>query len=514
VFRAAVIAISCAFAPSVLAAERPRLGVLVVVDQLSVDAFDARVPKLTGGIKRMITEGVRFREARYEAAPTITSVGHATLITGTYGDTHGIVSNEWVDHATGKPTLSTEDPAYQIVGRPPGRDGTAPTWLRAATLGDSIKLADARAKVVTISAKDRASILTAGRSADVAVWFDGVSPFFTTSTFYASEIPAWVTPTNEAIAKMVKAGTFTWGLPGGGFTGQHLEPVMTAGQHEFFAERPELQPILDALEVDLAISAVKALSLGKDDAPDLLVVSFSGHDRTGHRFGPDSPEAISEYLVVDRELGRLLQTLDAEVGKNRYVVALSSDHGVAPLAEFSKAMHLDSGRIDGEALKQALEKEADTALGAGDWFGYSRSPGLYAATPTARSKLQGIAARLTAVARKQAGVHDLLPLSALLDGSRVGQFAELFRRGAFDGRTPDFVVVPRPYWMNALSDSTGHGSAYLYDRAVPLVFFGGNIKKGLAGDAEIIDVAPSLSKLLGVPAPASARGHAIDFLFR
>ena len=453
-FRPAVIALAVGVASTALAAERPKLGVLIVIDQLSVDAFDARVPKLAGGIKRMINEGVRFREARYEAAPTITSVGHATLITGTYGETHGIVSNEWVDHATGKPTLSTEDPAYQIVGRPPARDGTAPTMLRAATLGDSIKLADARAKVVTISAKDRASILTAGRSADAAVWFDAQSPFFTTSTFYASEIPAWVTPINEAIAKMVVAGTFVWGLPGGGFTGEHPEPIKRAGEHELFAERPSLQPVLDKLEVDLAISALKALSMGKDDAPDLLVVSFSGHDRTGHRFGPDSPEAVAEYLVIDREIGRLLQALDTEVGKNRYVVALSSDHGVAPLAEYSKSMHLDSGRIDGEALKQALEKEADEALGAADWFGYSRSPGLYVATATARAKIHSIDQRLRALARKHPGVHDLLALPSLLDGSRSGQFGELFRRGAFDGRTPDFIIVPRPYWMSALSDST------------------------------------------------------------
>lgn len=481
----------------VFAAPRPRLGVLLIIDQLSLESFDARAPTVTGGIKRMLTEGVRFRQCEYEVAPTITSAGHATLITGAYAESHGIVSNEWVDHTSGLPVLSTEDPAYQVIGRPPQRDGTAPTWLRAATLGDSIKLADARAKVVTISGKDRASILTAGRSADAAIWFDVEKPFFTTSTFYAPEIPAWVVPTNEAIAKLMSAGTFVWGLPQG------------ETDREQLAERPALQPILDGFEVDLALAAVKAFELGKDEAPDLLVVSFSGHDRIGHRFGPDSPEAQSEFAVIDRELGRLFERLDSTVGKGRYVVALTSDHGVAPLPEFSKARGLDAGRVNVKALVQALEAEADTALGKSDWFGPSKSPGLYA-TPSGRSKLHGLDDRLRALARKQPGVLDLLPLPSVMNGSLGGYAAQLYRRGTVDDRSADFIIVTRPYWTIAGSDATGHSTTYSYDRLVPLLFFGAGIAKGSGDEAHAVDVAPTLARLLGVATPASATGRVLD----
>ncbi len=498
--------------PAPAVGARARLGVLVVIDQLSADAFEARLPKTTGGIRRLVDEGTRFRACLYDAAPTLTSIGHSTLVTGTTGDVHGIVGNEWVDHETGKAVLSTEDPAYQVLGRAPKRDGTAPTWLMAPTLGESVKLADPKARVVTISAKDRASILTAGRGADAAIWFDTEQPFFTTSTFYAAQIPAWVTPTNEKLAKLLVSGAFAWGLPGGGASGQN--PTPPKRDREPFAERPELQPILDGLEVDLAEAAVKALELGKDDVPDLLVVSFSGHDRTGHAFGPDAPEAIAEFGVIDRELGRLLTVLDANVGRGRYVVALSADHGVAPLPEFAKARGLDSGGVDSAAIKEVLEKEADATLGKGDWFAQAKASGLYAASPAARAKLHGLDARLRTLAKAQPGVADLLPMPSVMSGAMPGQFGDAFRKGAYLGRSPDFMIVPRPYWVFGTSDHTGHGTPYFYDRAVPLVFAGAGVKKGVANEADAIDVAPTLARLMGVPPPAATRGRVLELILR
>src|SRR6185312_8428630 len=78
-------------------------------------------------------------------------------------------------------------------------------------------------------------------------------------------------------------------------------------------ERLELQPLFEHSEVDAALAAVKALALGKDDAPDFLSVSFSGHDFIAHTFGPDSPELENDFRRIDVEIGRLLDGLDKEV---------------------------------------------------------------------------------------------------------------------------------------------------------------------------------------------------------
>jgi predicted AlkP superfamily pyrophosphatase or phosphodiesterase len=497
------------------AQERPRLGVMIVVDQLSVDSFDKRLPLAKGGFKRLVDQGLRFREAQYQAAPTLTSSGHATLATGAYASVHGVVSNEWTDWQTGKNSLSTEDPAFTVLGRPAAKqDGTAPTFLRVPTLGDSVKVNDARGKVVAISAKDRSAILMAGRSADAVVWFDTERPSFTSSTFYGAEIPAFVGPVNQRIGEALLKKMFTWGLPGGGITGANSMPVGSGrqGDSEPDAEQPSIQPLLDGWQVDLALGAVKSMQLGADDAVDLLMVSFSGHDRIGHAFGPDSPEGLAEFLAVDRELGRLLTGLDQQIGKGAWVAVLSSDHGVAPVPELLKERRLDAGRIDMKALMVKLEQEADTRLGAGDWFASRKTPG-FTATPKGRDRLNTITDGLRELARKQPGVLDLLPVSKLLDGS-LGPSAEPWRRGFFAGRSPDFIVVSKPYWLYGTTDVTGHASQWLYDRAVPLVFCGAGVPKGAAASAEAIDIAPTFARLLGVPSPAGSQGRTLDAVFR
>ncbi len=483
---------------------------MIVIDQLSSDSFNARMSKVTGGIKRLTTEGYTFFEARYEAAPTITSVGHATLLTGAYGEVHGIVSNDWLDGETGKPTLSTQDPHYKVLGREPKeRDGTAPTWLRAPTLADATRAADDKALALSISAKDRSAILCAGH-AGLAVWFDSEKPFFTTSTFYAKELPAFVTPINTRLAEQVLKGAFSWGLPGGGTTGKspQLPPPGRVDDSEPFAEAHANQAPLDTAEVDLALEGVKAMGLGKDEIPDLLTISFSGHDRIGHSFGPDSPEGLSEYLHIDQEIGRLLTGLDTLVGKGKYVVVLSSDHGIPPVPELALARGLDAGRVNLKALQALLDQDLDEQLGRQDWFAGTKTPG-FTFTAALRAKAQPQVPRLRKLARTVPGVRDLLSINALTETPE----GRLFARGAFVGRSPDLIVVTRPYWTYGVHDKTGHASPWLYDRAVPLVFFGANVKKGQGGTTEPIHAAPTMSRLLGIPTPAAAQGRSLDEVF-
>lgn len=474
----------------------PKLGVLIVIDQLDAETFAKRLPATKGGIARLAAQGLRFTEARYEVAPTLTSAGHATLATGTWASVHGVVSNEWVDWATGRSVLSTEDKAFQVLGRPTAKqDGTAPTFLQVPTLGDSMKVNDARAKVVAISGKDRSAMLLAGRSADAVLWFDSDRPMFTSSTFYATELPAFVAAINQKIDAALQAKRFSWSGEG------------RDGDNEPNAEQPELQPLVDAWEVDLALAAVKGLSLGADDAPDLLCISFSGHDRIGHTFGGDGPESLAEFMAVDRELARLLDGLDAAVGKGAWVAALSADHGVAPVPEKLKERRVDAGRIDLKALRLKLEQKADELLGPGDWFAGSKTPGL-TSTAAGRVKLATIAEPLRELAMAQPGIADLFTVARLNESK--SPTAELWRRGFFAGRSPDFIVVAKPYWIYSVSDTTGHASHWLYDRSVPLVISGAGVRVGRAGLAEAIDVAPTLARLLGVPAPAGSQGRALE----
>src|SRR5215467_15738933 len=97
-------------------AARPKLVLLVVVDQMRGDYVDRFEGQWSRGLRRLVDEGAWFREAAYPYAATETCVGHATISTGSLPASHGMAANTWWDRESQKVFTCTEDPKVQNVG--------------------------------------------------------------------------------------------------------------------------------------------------------------------------------------------------------------------------------------------------------------------------------------------------------------------------------------------------------------------------------------------------------------
>ena len=170
-------------------ASRPRLVLLIAVDQLRYDYLTRFRADFNGGFRRLLTQGAVFTNAHLEHYPSVTAVGHATMLTGAPPSVSGIVGNDWYDRALKKNVTSVEDPAVQ---RSRGGNAASPHRLLVSTVGDQLKMAGRASKVVGLSLKDRSAILPGGRMADGAYWYDAKSGTFTSSTWYFPELPGWV----------------------------------------------------------------------------------------------------------------------------------------------------------------------------------------------------------------------------------------------------------------------------------------------------------------------------------
>src|SRR5215467_7862049 len=156
-----------ALAASLYAAapRKPKLVLLVVIDQFRYDYLTRFRSEFHGGFDRLLTQGAVFTNAQYNHFPTLTAVGHSTILSGAIPSISGIVGNDWFDPEENAHVTSVSDPHTQLIGGKPGI-GSSPRRLLVDTVGDEIKVAQgSKSHAIGISLKDRSAILPVGHSA-------------------------------------------------------------------------------------------------------------------------------------------------------------------------------------------------------------------------------------------------------------------------------------------------------------------------------------------------------------
>ncbi len=89
-FLAVVLGLSLA---AYACAQQPKLVLAIVIDQFRYDYLTRFRAEYTGGLKRMLDQGADFTNASYQHVPTVTAVGHSTVLTGATPALSGIIGN-------------------------------------------------------------------------------------------------------------------------------------------------------------------------------------------------------------------------------------------------------------------------------------------------------------------------------------------------------------------------------------------------------------------------------------
>ena len=507
---------------------RPKLVVVIVVDQMRADYIEKFRGQWTGGLKRLVEQGAWFREAAYPYAATETCVGHATISTGALPAMSGIVANAWWDRESQKMTTCTADAKAKNTGYAGTavKGGDSAWRLRVPAFTDELRFqTGAATRVVTFSLKARVSIMLGGHKADAATWFEGdgwvTSNVFGTLPFV--EAYAKAHPVKEDYGK-----TWTLSLPqsaylydekaagavapsGWDLTFPHPLRGKSGGSEpdDAFYGEWAASPFADTYLTKLAETAIDQLGLGKGGGTDYLGVGYSSTDHVGHAFGPQSWEVQDMYVRLDKDLGELLKHLDDKVGAGNYVVALSADHGVVPTPESMSQTGADAGELHTPEVQQRIE---DTLKG----FGYTSpavariasadvyfSPGIYDKLKTEPAALNAVVEAV----RKVPGVAEVYRAEELTDRpATMSPIRAAESNSFFPGRSGDLVIVPKPYWLGVSSPAgkardygTGHGTPYYYDQRVPILLMGWGIQKGeYFGVTTPADIAPTLAVLCGI----------------
>lgn len=511
--------------PAPPAAARPRLVLVVAVDQMRADYLERFRPLFTGGLKRLAEGGAVFTRAMYRHACTETGPGHSVLLSGRSPRSSGIVGNGWYDRTLRQRVNVVDDPAVRLLGSSRGRTAS-PAYFDAFTVGDMLKASSPASRVVGVSFKDRAAILPAGRRADGAYWYQTTDGRFVTSSWYTDRVPGWLESWNARRPADVYAGR-AWErlLPDAAAYRRHAGEDAVDGEFDRkdvvfphtirgvppafeFYDNLRRTPFADELLLDFAAAAMKGHDLGSDEATDLLSVSFSACDVIGHSFGPDSQEQMDNLLRLDRTVGRLLDEAERRAGKGRVLVVLSADHGVMPLVEVLKARGIDARRADSSELNQPVERALAARFPGAVGLVADPDPMEFVLDRESITR-QGIRFQDVEATIREAllgtGLVEAVYTQAQLVAARSADdpFFDRHQRAFYASRSGDLIArIKKHVYVGGYVGGTGHGSPHDYDRHVPIVFMGPGISPG-PRDVETgpEDIAWALGRLLGLDYP-------------
>lgn len=518
---------------------KPKLVIGIIVDQMRSDYLSRFYNKYSeGGFKRLMKDGYNLKNAHFNYSSTKTGVGHASIFTGTTPENHGVLSNDWYDKQSKKMINCVGDNRYKTVGTSSSEGQKSPYRIQTTTIADQLHLAqNMNGKTIGISIKDRGAILPVGHTANAAYWFEGNDEGkWITSTYYTDKLPSWVTRFNnsnrvenylskpwntyydistynestndnnnyEQVFKGKKTPTFPYELP-----------KLRAGNNNYSLIKDI--PFGNSLITDFAIEAIKNEKMGQSQFVDFLSVSFSSTDHIGHGFGVSSKETQDAYIRLDKDIERLLIFLDNEVGKDNYTLFLTADHGAAEVPQYLIDNSIPAGYVNKKELRNHIKNIAKDLFNSDKIIEHISNNNIY----FDKQEIKGLGLNLGEAEQLMADeliehkdIYKTVTARTLQTTDFIEGPLSLIQNSYNQKLSGDILFIYKPSTITNWYENKGgttHGSGYNYDTHAPLIFYGNGIKKGLSHQYHpIIDIAPTLSALLGIEFPNGSTGKVIE----
>jgi predicted AlkP superfamily pyrophosphatase or phosphodiesterase len=365
-----------------------------------------------------------------------------------------------------------------------------------------------------------------------AFWYSTNNGDFITSTYYYEDYPEWVSKWNEQ-RKAEKYAGKSWELLNE--SSRYLLAAQDDREYEvdlrgygrvfphqygdtsnpLFYTLLVVSPAGDKLTLDFSKELITNEKLGQDEIPDYMGISFSGVDAVNHFFGPSSLENEDVIVQLDRTLADLFKFIDKNVGLKNTLIVLSADHGMCDMPEYMTELGFEAGRLYPDDVVRIANEAGREKFGIDGISRFFFRPYMYlddskisAANLERDEVLKTIAASLT----DTKGIALAVPRSGLSPLEETPILAQI-QRNFHPSRSGDIYVVQDPYWFmfDKGPIAAMHGSPWRYDTYVPIIFTGPSIRQQKVHRlVHPVDVAPTLSALLGITPPSSSQGSPLE----
>lgn len=435
----------------------PRLVVNITVDQLRSDYLEAFSPLFTpNGLKKLLKEGKVYETASYPFTPVDKSSALATLVTGTPPFYHGIISTNWLNRKTLRPTYCISDNQFSYT----------PNNLKTSTLGDEMKVSSHGASIVyAIASTPDAAILCAGHAANNAIWIDHESQRWKGASFYSHSSDKWFNSLSDKLA--------------------------------IDKQTPSKNDALAAM----AITTIKAAAMGADEVTDLLHITLSASIPTNRPIVNWQTEMESVYMQLDNTLGKLINEIELQVGKERVLFVLTST-GRDDEAEDYQNYKIPTGTFYINRTSKLLNVYLSAIYGQGQYVSAYYHNQIYLNHKLIEQKklsLHNILNSCQELLIQNAGVSDVYTLERLLSDNGA---LHKVRNGFNPSNSGDIIIEVAPGWKLYNEDTQETSISRFAFIPFPIIFYGNGLKpEKILTPVTVDHIAPTIAKSIRIRAP-------------
>ena len=456
-----------AFAALEVSAARPRLVVNIVVGSMRAEDLSRYADNYgEGGLRRLIDGGTVFADSRYDYQQTTTPVSLATLSTGAMPSTHGVIGSRWRDYVANE--------AVELI---------------------------------------------AGRN-------DSARCGWTTSPYYAADVPEWVARSNrERYNLSYIAPEWRTLYEKGRYVNSRNWDVILTGKNkkekdETGSGRLKLTTDFDRMlytpagntaVFGFAKQAIAQFKLGTDGTPDLLNICLDSSRRISEAYGPESVEAEDMYYRLDRDLADFLTFVFAQVKNGEVLVVFTSDHGTSPSYDAGRE---EADRFNARQFEVIVNGFLNVRYGMGNWVLEYEDKCLYLNHNLIYERglnLADVQNEVAIFAMQFRGVSHALSATAMRTSYFGSGYARKMQNSFYPRRSGDVIMNLMPGWTEENDRcASSSGSMYGYDTQVPLVFYGfGAGPLRVKRRVDMTAVAPTVARVLEITEPAASEGEVL-----
>ena len=482
----------------------PRLVVNITIDQLRTDYLEAFSPLYgTDGFKRLFSNGMVFENASYSFNAIDRASAISSVITGVSPYYHSIIGDRWLDKETLRPVLCTDDPKQA---------GTAsPSQLQVSTLGDELKVAtQGMAKIFSISPYQDAAILSAGHAADGAFWIDTKNGQWKTSQYYLNASPNWLLNFNQLQSPYTKIGNTLWEpvikLAGTFNYYQHIDGQKPF-KHAFKGERKFIEYLASGLVntdvTDMALQCVTNHALGYDRVTDMLCLTYYAGSFDHRPVSVCQMELQDTYVRLDREISRLIKTLESKLGAGHILLMVTSTGYSEEEEDDYQKYRIPTGTFYMNRTANLLNMYFGAIWGQGRYVETCFKNQIFLSHKLLESKrisLTDAGQRAQEFISQLEGVRNVYTALQLLTGNNPQ--TNKIRNGFHPERNGDILIEVSPGWklVNENTQETQLSRASFIQ--FPILFYGMGIPSEKVKAPITTDrIAPTIAKIIRIRAP-------------